>query len=174
MYHPILHGDHKKGNKSQAERLCQCFLKICQSMWEWQQPPALWSNCGSGRWSLYVLIYMKQRGARVRHKRRGAGQKNNKTNLREMRQRGRISVCLKNQISFTRRGENMEQPSLLLQLSSSLHQLNMDYTGGGEEERGKGGFRRQKRWWRGWRRRKDEEEEGEKQKESREAFSSRL
>lgn len=34
----------------------------------------------------------------------------------------------------------MEQPSLLLQLSSSLHQLNMtvDYTGGGEEERGKG------------------------------------
>lgn len=29
------------------------------------------------------------------------------------------------QTSFTRGGENMEQPSLLLQLSSSRHQLNM-------------------------------------------------
>lgn len=28
----------------------------------------------------------------------------------------------------------MEQPSLLLQLSSSLHQLNMGYTRGGEEK----------------------------------------
>lgn len=38
------------------------------------------------------------------------------------------------EISFNREGENTEQPSFLLQLSSSLHQLNMaaaDYGGGG-------------------------------------------
>lgn len=44
----------------------------------------------------------------------------------------------------------MEQPSLLLQLSSSTHQLNIDSTGGGGkggrtqgEGLGKGG----ERWW---------------------------
>lgn len=61
---------------------------------------------------------------------------NRERNVRERGWRGRISVCLKSWISFTRGGENMEQPSLLLQLSSSLYQLNMavDYTGGGEEK----------------------------------------
>lgn len=51
----------------------------------------------------------------------------------------RQDFSLNSQISFTRGGENMEQPSLLLQLSSSLHQLNMavDYTGGVEEEKEK-------------------------------------
>lgn len=54
--------------------------------------------------------------------------------------RQRQDFILNSQISFTRGGENMEQPSLLLQLSSSLHQLNMaeDHTGGEEERKGKG------------------------------------
>lgn len=60
------------------------------------------------------------------------------------------------EISLARGGENMEQPSLLLQLSSSIHQLNMavDYTGGGEKEEGKERTRgedlgkREERWWR--------------------------
>lgn len=53
-------------------------------------------------------------------------------------------------ISFSRGGENTEQPSLLLQLSSSLHQLNMllDITGGGGGGRGRGTRRWRKRWMR--------------------------
>lgn len=74
-----------------------------------------------------------------------------------MNQKGRKRRT--SEISFTRGGENMEQPSLLLQLSSSRHQLNMaaGRTGG---RRGWEGFRR-RRWGK---RRKDEEQ-------SREAFS---
>lgn len=98
--------------------------------------------------------------------------------MREKGGRGRISVCLESDLLQQRR-RNMEQPSLLLQLSSSLHQLNMavDYTGGGEEEKERRGqedrteFRKRRKGRNGdgedGRRRKDEEE-------SWEAFSSRL
>lgn len=70
---------------------------------------------------------MKTRGEKEKRREHG----------REIRQRQDFS--LNSQISFTRGGENMEQPSLLLQLSSLLHQLNMavDHTGG-EEEKEKG------------------------------------
>lgn len=104
---------------------------------------------------------------------------NNIKRMREKGGRGRISVCLESDLLQQRR-RNMEQPSLLLQLSSSLHQLNMavDYTGGGEEEekerRGQEDrteFRKRRKGRNGdgedGRRRKDEEE-------SWEAFSSRL
>lgn len=72
------------------------------------------------------------------------------------------------EISFTRGGENMEQPSLLLQLSLYIHQLNIDYTGGGGKgEDTRRGFRiRRREMVEGGRRRKEEER--------REAFSSRL
>lgn len=72
--------------------------------------------------------------------------------------RGRISV------SFTGGEENMEQPSLLVQLSSSLHQLNMAlvYTGEGERQKKRGGkdmtgergFRKRRRGRKGERRRR--------------------
>lgn len=53
-------------------------------------------------------------------------------------------------ISFSSGGENTEQPSLLLQLSSSLHQLNMplDITGGGGRGRSGRTRRRRERWMR--------------------------
>lgn len=82
------------------------------------------------------------------------------------------------QISFSRRGENMEQPSLLLQLSSSRHQLNIAADSTGEEQEGREGVdlgsgEEAAKVMEARRRRKDEEEEGAKEEESDEAFSSR-